>query len=61
VINADGIWAIRIISPGTPGSSGSGIEVDHLQNGFGQAVAEPSTLTLLGIGALAVIAIVQRG
>ncbi len=48
VIDMAGISAIRISSPGTPGSSGSGIEVDHLQYGL-QAIPEPNCIALFGI------------
>jgi hypothetical protein len=46
VIDMRGISAIRIRSPGAPGASGTGIEVDHLQYGM-QTIPEPTSAALL--------------
>jgi uncharacterized membrane protein len=55
VIDMNGISAIRIRSPGAPGASGTGIEVDHLQFGL-QTVPEPNALMLVAL-ALAALTI----
>jgi hypothetical protein len=46
VINSGGVSALKITSPGTPGSGGSGLEVDHLQYGS-LTIPEPQSLMLL--------------
>ncbi len=55
VIDFAGISAIRIRSPGTPGATGTGIEVDHLQYGR-QAIPEPNAFVLLVCAAALVCA-----